>query len=105
MTGGRDVKPGGGSSRNSFSDRGKEIHLFHRQSAKTCLQPTPDGNVAFLRYGRVLPFCRSLFKAYYIQSPACLGIKDELDDMDVSLYFQTRRKGPITFTLNISKTV
>ena len=25
--------------------------------------------------------------------------------MDVSLYFQTRRKGPITFNLNISKTI
>ena len=31
--------------------------------------------------------------------------KDELEDMDVSLNFQTRRKGPITFTLNISKTI
>ena len=30
---------------------------------------------------------------------------DELEDMDVSLNFQTRRKGPITFTLNISKTI
>ena len=31
--------------------------------------------------------------------------KDELEDMDVSLYFQTRHKGPITFNLNISKTI
>ena len=37
---------------------------------------------------------------------AVLGpLKDKLEDMDVSLNFQTRRKGPITFTLNISKTI
>ena len=32
-------------------------------------------------------------------------VKDKLEDMDVSLYFQTRHKGPITFSLNISKTI
>ena len=31
--------------------------------------------------------------------------KDELEDMDVSLYFHTRHKGPITFNLNISKSI
>ena len=37
-------------------------------------------------------------------SPCSYATKDKLEDMDVSLHFQTRPRGAITFNLNISKT-